>query len=190
MTALPLFEFPAEDPALMRGRRFSADDLQLMLLGLLEEKPSHGYELIKALGQRSNGAYKPSPGMVYPALGCLQDQGCAKVVLEGNKKCFHLTQAGRQQLEAHRDSLTILFNRLEHVARKMAWMRRALAQQPVELGPDGADRETGWLPEYVQARQAIKHALLERTSAPPAEQRRIAAILARATAEIQAGPPA
>lgn len=49
-----------------RGRKFSADDLQLLLLSLLEEKPSHGYELIKALETRTNGFYKPSPGVVYP----------------------------------------------------------------------------------------------------------------------------
>ncbi|KAG1453732.1 hypothetical protein G6F57_015663 [Rhizopus arrhizus] len=69
-----------------RGRRVSADDLQLMLLGLLEQSPSHGYELIKALGTLSNGFYTPSPGMVYPALTYLEELGYATVVQEGAKK--------------------------------------------------------------------------------------------------------
>ncbi|MFP4906529.1 PadR family transcriptional regulator, partial [Paraburkholderia sp. BR14261] len=46
-----------------RGRKFTSEDLQLMLLVLLAERPSHGYELIKALDARSNGFYSPSPGM-------------------------------------------------------------------------------------------------------------------------------
>jgi hypothetical protein len=53
--------------SLRRGRKFSAEDLQLLLLSLLEEKPSHGYELIKALEARTGGFYKPSPGVVYRA---------------------------------------------------------------------------------------------------------------------------
>ena len=57
----------------------SAEDLQLMLLGLLEQNPSHGYELIKALGTLSNGFYTPSPGMVYPALTYLEELGYATV---------------------------------------------------------------------------------------------------------------
>ena len=44
-----------------RGRKFTSEDLQLMLLVLLAERPSHGYELIKALDARSNGFYSPSP---------------------------------------------------------------------------------------------------------------------------------
>ena len=54
--------------AFRAGRRLASGDLQLLLLALLAEKPSHGYELIKAIEQRSGGFYVPSPGMVYPAL--------------------------------------------------------------------------------------------------------------------------
>lgn len=54
--------------SLNRGRELGSADLQLLLLALLAERPSHGYEPIKALDQRSSGDYEPSPGMVYPAL--------------------------------------------------------------------------------------------------------------------------
>ena len=61
------------------GRKLGSADLQLLLLALLAEKPSHGYELIKALEERSSGYYSPSPGMVYPALTYLEELGHASV---------------------------------------------------------------------------------------------------------------
>lgn len=171
-----------------RGRRVSADDLQLMLLGLLEQNPSHGYELIKALGTLSNGFYTPSPGMVYPALTYLEELGYATVEQEGAKKRYHLAEPGREYLQANRDRLSLMFNRFKHIARKMDWMRQAWSGEPRTLGPEGEDVRTGWLPELVQARHGIRQALLERTDASPAEQRRIAAILTRAIDEINAKP--
>ncbi|CAM4041505.1 PadR family transcriptional regulator [Bordetella bronchialis] len=168
----------------VRGRKFGAEDLQLMLLGILENKPSHGYELIKALGAMSSGFYTPSPGMIYPALTYLEEIGYATVELEGSKKRYHVADAGRAYLDQNRDRLALLFGKLKHVARRMEWMRRAWTGQPMEAGPEGQDTVTGWVPELVQARQALKQALFRRDDADPAEQRRIAAILMRAVQEI------
>ena len=162
----------------------SAEDLQLMLLGLLEQNPSHGYELIKALGTLSNGFYTPSPGMVYPALTYLEELGYATVEQDGAKKRYSLAEPGRAHLDANRDRLSVQFNKFKHIARKMDWMRQAWSGQPPDLGPEGEDRATGWLPEFVQARSALKRALLDSTDAKPAEQRRIADILRRATEAI------
>ena len=166
-----------------RGRKVTADDLQLMLLGLLEQSPSHGYELIKALGAMSNGFYTPSPGMVYPALTYLEELGYATVEQEGSKKRYHLADPGRVHLDANRERLSVMFNKLKHVARKMDWMRQAWSGEPRAAAGNDEDA-AGWIDEFVHARQAIRHALLQRTDASPAEQRRIAAILRRATEEI------
>lgn len=166
-----------------RGRKVTADDLQLMLLGLLEQNPSHGYELIKALGAMSNGFYTPSPGMVYPALTYLEELGYATVEPEGSKKRYHLADPGRAHLDANRERLSVMFNKLKHVARKMDWMRQAWSGEPRAAAGDD-ENAAGWIDEFVHARQAIRHALLQRTDASPAEQRRIAAILRRATEEI------
>ncbi len=173
--------FGGDGRGFTRSRKVSSDDLQLMLLGLLEQNASHGYELIKALGALSNGFYTPSPGMVYPALTYLEELGYATVEQEGAKKRYHLAEPGRAHLDANRDRLALMFNKLKHVARKMDYMRQAWSGQPQNTGPEGEDTRTGWLPEFVQARQALKRALLDRTDASPAEQRRIAAILAHAT---------
>ncbi|MCP3725330.1 PadR family transcriptional regulator [Paraburkholderia sp. CNPSo 3272] len=163
-----------------RGRKFTSEDLQLMLLVLLAERPSHGYELIKALDARSNGFYSPSPGMVYPALTYLEELGYVSVTLEGNRKRYELSPEGRVYLEANRERADLILAKLTHFGRKMEVMRRAMA------GEDPAEG-SAWVRELIEARRALKRALLSRTDAAPEEQRRIAAILARATQEIETG---
>jgi DNA-binding PadR family transcriptional regulator len=181
------------DDGMPRGRKFTSDDLQLLLLALLEEAPRHGYELIKALEVRSNGFYSPSPGMVYPALTYLEELGYATVEVEGNRKRYALAEAGRVHLATNRERVDVMLAKLSHFARKMDSVRRAFAGETGDENADGNGDSNAWLPEFIQARRALKHALLMRTDAPASEQRRIAAILARATAEIEgktSGDPA
>src|SRR6202020_1345913 len=80
------------------GRKLASGDLQLLILDLLAEKPRHGYEIIKALEERSKGFYVPSPGMVYPALTYLEEIGHATVETEGTRKLYQLTDLGRAYL--------------------------------------------------------------------------------------------
>ncbi|MBN3757457.1 helix-turn-helix transcriptional regulator [Paraburkholderia sp. Tr-20389] len=180
--------FGGEGDGFPRGRKFTSDDLQLLLLALIDEQPRHGYELIKALEARSNGFYTPSPGMVYPALTYLEELGYVTVQLEGNRKRYSLADAGREYLAGNRERADLMLAKLSHIARKMDSVRRAFAGETGEAGDDNAAEYGGWLPEFVQARRALKHALLLRDNASPEEQRRIAAILARATAEIESKP--
>ncbi|SAK46694.1 PadR-like family transcriptional regulator [Caballeronia hypogeia] len=175
--------FGGED-GMPRGRKFSSDDLQLLLLAMLAEAPRHGYELIKALEDRSNGFYTPSPGMVYPALTYLEELGYTTVELEGNRKRYALSDAGREYLAANRERVDIMLAKLTHFARKMDLVRRAYMGEEV----DEVAADNGWAPELIAARRALKKALLLRTNASQEEQRRIAAILARATAEIEQNP--
>jgi len=178
--------FGGGDDGMPRGRKFTSDDLQLLLLALLAEQARHGYELIKALEVRSNGFYTPSPGMVYPALTYLEELGYATVELEGNRKRYALADPGREHLAANRERVDVMFAKLSHFARKMDSVRRAFAG---ETSDENGDGDNTWLPEYIRARHALKHALLMRTEATIEEQRRIAAILARATAEIEGKAP-
>ena len=181
------------DDGMPRGRKFTSDDLQLLLLAFLAEAPRHGYELIKALEVRSNGFYSPSPGMVYPALTYLEELGYATVEVEGNRKRYALAESGRNYLATNRERVDLMLAKLSHFARKMDSVRRAFAGESADESADANGDSNAWLPEFIQARRALKHALLMRTDAPAAEQRRIAAILARATAEIEgktAGDPA
>ena len=178
--------FGGDGDGFPRGRKFSSDDLQLLLLSMIDAQPSHGYELIKALETRSNGFYSPSPGMVYPALTYLEELGYVTVQLEGNRKRYELSEAGREYLATNRDRVELMLAKLSHIARKMDSVRRAFAgEEPADIS------EGGWLPELSEARRALKHALLRRDNVPAAEQRRIAAILMRAANEIEGeGKPA
>src|SRR6202012_5708440 len=85
-----------------RGRKLAAGDLQLVILALLDQKPRHGYELIKELDERSGGFYSPSPGMVYPALTYLEEIGYATVEADGAKKLYSITDTGKAHLAANR----------------------------------------------------------------------------------------
>jgi len=173
--------FGNDDDGLTRGRKFSSDDLQLLLLALLATKPAHGYELIKALELRSNGFYTPSPGMVYPALTYLEEIGYVTVTQEGNRKAYQLAQAGQDYLSTNQERADLMLAKLTHIARKMDSVRRAYSG---ETNIDGDENAAAWLPEFVEARRALKYALVKLSDANPTEQKRITAILNEATAQI------
>jgi DNA-binding PadR family transcriptional regulator len=95
------------------GRMFEQGDLRYVVLRLLEEKPRHGYEIIKALEERFNGAYAPSPGVVYPTLQLLEDQGFARVMpMAEGKKVYEITEAGRAYLAENRETVDSIFDRI------------------------------------------------------------------------------
>src|ERR1700692_4690362 len=81
------------------GRKLAPVDLQLLILALLADKPRHGYEIIKALDERSKGFYTPSPGMVYPALTYLEEIGYATVEADGSRKLYHIPASGQAHLD-------------------------------------------------------------------------------------------
>ncbi|OKJ61351.1 PadR family transcriptional regulator [Streptomyces sp. CB02261] len=73
--------------------------MRASILALLKDRPMHGYEMIREIGERSDGAWKPSPGSVYPTLQLLEDEGLITSASEGGKKLFTLTDAGRSEAE-------------------------------------------------------------------------------------------
>jgi len=96
-----------------RGRVFEQGDLKYGILRLLDEKPRHGYEIIKALEERSGGHYSPSPGTVYPTLTLLEDLGYAKATPEeSGKKIYEITEAGRAHLHENRGQVDDIFERI------------------------------------------------------------------------------
>lgn len=169
----------ADGPGFRTGRKLGGDELQLLLLALLAEKPSHGYELIKLLAERSGGFYSPSPGMVYPALTYLEEIGHANVEAEGAKKLYRLTAEGSAYLEQHRAEADAILSQLETIGQRMGDVRRAFSGDEDEA-QDPADIR--------QAVHALKHALREKRRAGPEELRRVAEILRRATQEILGTP--
>jgi DNA-binding PadR family transcriptional regulator len=99
------------------GRIFGHGDIRYVILGLLAEKPSYGYELIKAIEERLNGAYSPSPGLVYPTLTMLEEMGfVASESMEENKKLCSITPHGRTFLEINKPIVDKITGRMAHAA--------------------------------------------------------------------------
>lgn len=95
------------------ARLFEQGDLKYVILRLLEEKPRHGYEIIKELESRFGGSYAPSPGTVYPTLTMLEDLGFARIVPEeSGKKIYEITDEGRKHLAEHSGTVNDIFDRI------------------------------------------------------------------------------
>jgi len=95
-----------------RGRMFEQGDLKFVILQLLDDKPRHGYEIIKELEERSGGRYTPSPGTVYPTLTLLEDMGYASCAAEAGKKVYSITDEGRAFLAENQKTADDVFERL------------------------------------------------------------------------------
>src|ERR1700712_1463450 len=80
-----------------RGRA-QRGDVRTAALLLLNEEPMHGYQLMQAIAERTDGAWRPSPGAIYPTLNQLQDEGLIGIESEGGRKLASLTDAGRTYL--------------------------------------------------------------------------------------------
>ena len=80
-----------------RGRR-RRGDVRLALLLLLQEEPRNGYQLMQAIEERSGGAWRPSPGSVYPTLSQLEDEGLVRSTEREGGRVFEITDAGRAHL--------------------------------------------------------------------------------------------
>jgi DNA-binding PadR family transcriptional regulator len=89
-----------------RGRKAARGDVRASVLALLAEQPMHGYQIITQLAERSNGAWRPSPGSVYPVLQQLQDEGLVRIEETDGRRVVHLTDAGRAYVDAHQDELS------------------------------------------------------------------------------------
>jgi DNA-binding PadR family transcriptional regulator len=102
-----------------RKRMFEGGELRLVLLKLIADEPRHGYQLIKAIEDLTEGDYAPSPGVVYPTLTMLEDMGLiGERKSKDSKKVFEVTDEGRAHLEENEDEVEDLFERLEGHGRK------------------------------------------------------------------------
>ena len=77
-----------------------------LVLDAIATQPRHGYEIIQSIGDKSNGAYKPSPGVIYPTLQMLEELGHARTIPRDDRKVYEITDDGRRELAAHQEELT------------------------------------------------------------------------------------
>jgi DNA-binding PadR family transcriptional regulator len=95
-----------------RGRMFEKGDLKYVILDLLKDKPSHGYEVMRALEERFRGFYSPSPGSVYPTLQLLEDLGYVSATQRDGKKVYEITDEGRKFLEENKRAVKDIWGRV------------------------------------------------------------------------------
>ena len=102
-----------------RKRMFESGELRLVLLKLVADQPRHGYQLIKAIEELTEGDYAPSPGVVYPTLTLLDDMGLiAEKQSPDAKKVFEATDEGRAHLAENEAEVDELIERLEGHGKK------------------------------------------------------------------------
>ncbi|MBN1374591.1 MAG: PadR family transcriptional regulator [Dehalococcoidia bacterium] len=87
------------------ARLFEKGDLKYVILDLLKEKPSHGYEIIRALEDRFHGFYVPSAGSVYPTLQLLEDMGYVTSAEQDGKRVYTITEEGKKFISERRDTM-------------------------------------------------------------------------------------
>ena len=87
------------------GSRVRRGDVRLAIIDVLAVEPMNGYQVIQQIAERTNGAWKPSPGSVYPTLQQLQDEGLVREAGEGGRRQFQLTDDGRAYVEERREEL-------------------------------------------------------------------------------------
>jgi DNA-binding PadR family transcriptional regulator len=138
-----------------RERLFDAGDIKLVILKLLAEQPSYGYQLIKTMEDRLAGGYTPSAGVIYPTLTMLEEEGLASAATENNKKVYSVTADGQQYLAQHAQRLAELFERLDEA---------------------GAEFRRGRSPEIMKAFMNLRGAVVARVSRGSATPEQISKI--------------
>lgn len=117
------------------GRLLEHGDLRFVILALVADKPRHGYDVMSELETRTGGAYRPSPGVIYPTLSLLEDEGFIKAAeTEGGRKAFEITSAGAAALEANRLGVDAIFERLAAAAAQSSGARPKLQRAMQNLG--------------------------------------------------------
>lgn len=145
-------------------RPLKRGDFRLLVLEVLKKRPMHGYEIAKEISEMFGGFYEPSPGMVYPTLQWLEDEGYVKAETVNGKRVYSITDSGLKFLEEREDAVKRLMDTcssfMENERLKLINEGRKLAQTILLLLPDAKDE---------QLREAVK--IIEET------RRRIAELM-------------
>jgi DNA-binding PadR family transcriptional regulator len=145
-------------------RLFGQGDLRLLLLALIADTPSHGYDLIRTIEARFNGSYAPSPGTIYPTLTLLEEQELISPRADGGaKKTYEATPKGLAHLEENAEAVKALMTRIDIMAEGGG-------------GPPS--------PLIMHAIHTLRAAIMARAGQGPEEEQRIRDVIEKAAREI------
>jgi DNA-binding PadR family transcriptional regulator len=89
-----------------RGPRARRGDVRTAILDVLHTEPMNGYQIIQQIAERSGGAWRPSPGSVYPTLSQLEDEGLVEYDESKGRRTLRLTTDGEAYVTEHSEELT------------------------------------------------------------------------------------
>lgn len=138
---------------------FDAGALRLVVLGLIAEEPRHGYDIIKALEAKFQGAYSPSPGAIYPMLQMLEEADLVSSTADGNKRLYTITEQGRAYLDENRAELERINAQIGHVSGHMGGVALGDEFRAFAFAVKSRLRRGGWTAEQAEkARDIIRKA--------------------------------
>ena len=139
-------------PGPPRGAKAGRGDVRAAILALLREGPRNGYQIMTEIGERSGGAWRPSPGAVYPALSQLTDEGLIAGEESGGRRTFRLTEAGREYVEHNPQMARAAW---ESAAQQEDWEVPGLFAEAARLGGGIVQLAHAGTPEQVQAAEQL-----------------------------------
>jgi DNA-binding PadR family transcriptional regulator len=142
-----------------RGPRARKGDVRAAILDLFAEEAGrtwNGYQLIQEIPARTDGAWRPSAGSVYPALQQLVDEGLIAPEGTGRRRVYTLTDQGRAYVEAHADELRSSWDSAAGVTDEDAIEFRNLIRQVMMAVMEV--RRAGSADQVAQARAVLAQA--------------------------------
>lgn len=139
---------PAGPQGPSRGTKAGRGDVRAAILALLREGPRTGYQIMSDIEERSGGAWRPSPGAVYPALAQLSDEGLITGVESGGRRTFRLTEAGQRHIADNPETARPAW---ESMAEGPPGEVRGLLTQAARLGGSVAQIAHAGTPEQIRA---------------------------------------
>jgi DNA-binding PadR family transcriptional regulator len=122
------------------------------ILALLREGPLNGYQIMSEIEERSNGAWRPSPGAVYPALSQLADEGLIEGAESAGRRTFSLTDVGREYVEQNPDMARGAW---ESETQQEAWEVPGLFAEAARLGGGIVQIAHNGSPDQVRAAERL-----------------------------------
>jgi DNA-binding PadR family transcriptional regulator len=146
--------FPGQPGATRTARPTKAGrgDVRAAILALLQEGPRTGYQIMSDIAERSGGAWKPSPGAVYPALSQLADEGLIVGEESNGRRTFSLTDSGRAYVEQNPDAARGAW---ESRTQQEAWQPPGLFAEAARLAGGIVQMAHAGTPEQIRAAEEL-----------------------------------
>src|SRR6516165_11138737 len=142
---------PGPPPGWARGPKAGRGDVRAAILALLREGPRTGYQIMSEIEERSGGAWRPSPGAIYPALSQLADEGLITGEESDGRRTYSLTEAGRRYVEQNPEAARGAWeSAAQREAWQEAWQLPGLLAEAARLGGGIMQIAHAGTPEQVQ----------------------------------------